>query len=156
MAPDWALDIAIAPDGALQQIKAAINRPKKRAFGILKIEKEFVGFIRDDSFEVWERHQRAVHALGSVRGRRGGSRIELRFAMPGRTRVLIAVFFVVYAGAVAGLAFRTAGPLGTAEELVVASLGALLLATIFTLARARQRSDLRGFFDRLFRDLPRI
>ncbi len=156
MADDWSLDVAVAPEGALARIRAAINRPKKRAFGIFKTTNEYVGFTRDATFEIWERQQRAVHALGTVRGRRGGSRIELHFEMPRRTRVLIALFFLVYAIAAGGLTFREGGPLGPVEELVVASVGGLAIAAIFGLARARQRSDLRDFVDSVFREIARI
>ncbi|HEV8670039.1 MAG TPA: hypothetical protein VGS01_04810 [Candidatus Limnocylindria bacterium] len=156
MAHEWSLDVAIAPEGALQRIAAAINRPKKRAFGIFKITNEYVGFIRGDTFEIWERQQRAVHARGAVRGRRGGSRIELHLAMPGRTRVLIATFFLLYVVAAAGLAFRDEGPLNAVEHLVIAVGGGLAIAAIFRLATTRQRTDLRVFVDGLFRDLPRI
>ncbi len=156
MAADWSVDVAIAPDGALQRIAAATNRPKKRAFGVFKTENEYLGFIRDDIFEIWERQQRAVHALGSVRGRRGGSRIEVRFVIPTRTRALLVGFFALYAVAAAGTALRDGEALGGAEELIIAVVGALVLALIFTAAIARQRAGLRGFFDRLFPDLPRI
>jgi hypothetical protein len=156
VAYDWSLEIAIAPDGALQRIAAAINRPKKRAFGIFKTANEYVGFVRDDTFEIWERQQRAVHAVGSVRGRRGGSRIEVRFIIPSRTRALIAGFFALYAVAAVGIALRDEGALGAAEELVIAAFGALVLALTFMAAGARQRAALRGFFDRLLRELPRI
>jgi hypothetical protein len=156
MADYWSLDIAIAPEGALALIGAAVNRPKKRAFGIFKITNEYVGFVGDDAFEIWERQQRAVHALGTVRGRRGGSHVELRFEMPARTRVLIALFFVIYGIAAAGLAFREGGPLGPVEELVIASIGGLTIAALFALARARQRSDLRNFVESVFRELPRL
>jgi hypothetical protein len=156
MPHDWSLDIAIAPEGALQRIAAAINRPKKRAFGVFKIENEYLGFIRDDTFEIWERHQRAIRAVGQIKPRRGGSRVEVRFAMPRRTRVLIATFFVLYAVAAAGLAFREGGPLGTVEELAIATAGGLAIAAVFTLATARQRADLSGFVQGVFRDVARI
>ncbi len=76
--------------------------------------------------------------------------------MPRRTRVLIALFFLVYAIAAGGLTFREGGPLGPVEELVVASVGGLAIAAIFGLARARQRSDLRDFVDSVFREIARI
>src|SRR5947209_242494 len=86
MPQDWSADIAIAPDGALQKIGASINRRKKRAFGVLKTENEYVGFIREDTFEIWERQGRAVHGRGAVRARRGGSRVEVRLMIPRWTK----------------------------------------------------------------------
>jgi hypothetical protein len=76
--------------------------------------------------------------------------------MPRRTRVLIATFFVLYAVAAAGLAFREGGPLGAVEELAIATAGGLAIAAVFTLATARQRADLSGFVQGVFRDVARI
>ena len=104
MANDFSLDLAIAPDGARQLIAAAINRPKKRAFGVLKTENEYVGFVRDDVFEIWERQGRAIHMLGTIRGRRGGSRVEIRLVLPRIRKILVGVFFALYALAAAGIA----------------------------------------------------
>ena len=156
MPHDWALDIALAPDGAQQRIAAAINRPKKRAFGVFKVENEFVGFVHDDTFEIWERHQRAVHAFGSVRGRRGGTHVQVRSSLPRRARVLIAIFFGLYAVAAGGLALREGAAATAVEELAIATVGGLALAAIFALATARQRADLRTFLDNVFRDVPRL
>jgi len=75
MPQDWSADIAIAPDGALQKIGASINRRKKRAFGVLKTENEYVGFIREDTFEIWERQGRAIYGCLAFRPRRGGSSV---------------------------------------------------------------------------------
>lgn len=154
----WALsfDLATAPQGALTRIAAGINRRPKRLLGVLKVENEYVGYVHGDRFEIWERRQRAVHAVGSVHGRGGGSHIEVRFVLPMRTRVLIALFFALYAAVAAGFALRSSDDVVTVEKLLAAAVGALAVAVIFVVAALRQRSDLRGFVERLFGDVPRI
>jgi hypothetical protein len=156
MSDEWSIDLAIAPDGALQRIAAAINRPKKRAFGVLKTENEYVGFIRDDVFEIWERQNRAIHARGTIRGRRGGSRIEMRLAPRGLTKVLVVLFFLLYVVVAAGIATRPPGTDVRVEEVAVALGGAIVLAAIFATSAARQRADLRRFFEQTFSDVPRL
>jgi len=156
MAHDWSLDVAIAPEAALARITAAINRPKKRAFGIFKIQNEYIGVVGSGEFEIWERQQRAVHALGSVRGRRGGSRLEVRYGVGRRTPALIVVFFVLYAAVALGISRLGPEPAVTAAELMVAAVGAAILAAIFAASAARQRADLQAFIERLFADVPRI
>ena len=156
MSDDWSLELAIAPDGALQRIAAAINRPKKRAFGVLKTENEYVGFIRDDTFEIWERQGRAIHALGAIRGRRGGSRVETRLVLPRRGKILVGLFFALYALVAAGIATQPPGVDITAPEVAIAVAGAALLAAIFAAGAARQRADLQRFLERTFSDVPRL
>jgi hypothetical protein len=152
----WSLDIAIAPDGALQLVASAINRPKKRAFGVLKTENEYVGFVLDDGFEIWERSGRAVHARGSVRARRGGTRVEVHFALPRFTQVLVGLFFVLYALAAAGIATQPPATEVSAVEIGIALAGAGLLAALFAFGAARQRADLSRFLGRTFTDVPRV
>ena len=156
MAHDWSLDLAIAPDGALQRIAAAINRPKKRAFGVLKTENEYVGFIREDTFEIWERQGRAIHGRGVVRGRRGGSRVEVRLMLPRWTRVLVGLFFALYLLVAAGIATQPPRTEISAEEVGVALAGAALLAAIFAAGAAQQRANLRRFLERTFSEVPRL
>jgi len=156
MKPALSLDVAAAPQGALTRVSAAINRKPKRLLGVLKVENEYVGYVRGDAFEIWERRQRAVHAVGTVRARPGGSRIEVRFVLPMRTRVLIVVFFVLYTAVAAGLALRSSEDAVTTQELVAAIGGAVVLGVIFVVGGFRQRSDLRRFVERLFGDVPRI
>jgi hypothetical protein len=156
MTSDWSRDIAIAPEAALARITIAINRPKKRAFGIFKLQNEYVGVVGHAEFEIWERQKRAVHALGSIRGRRGGSRIEVRFGIGKRTLALVAVFFVLYAAVALGISRLDPEPAVTTAELVVAAVGAAILAAIFAASAAQQRADLQGFIERLFADVPRI
>ena len=150
------LDVAAAPEGALTRIAAGINRKPKRLLGVLKVENEYIGYVDADRFEIWERRQRAVHLVGTVQPRRGGSHIELRFVLPLRTRVLIAVFFALYAAVAASLALGSSNDAGLTEKLGVAAVGAIALAVIFVAAGLRQRSDLRAFVERLFADVPRL
>jgi hypothetical protein len=154
--PETSIDVAAAPQGALTRISAGINRKPKRLLGVLKVENEYVGHVHDDRFEIWERRQRAVHAVGRVEPRKGGSHIEVRFVLPMRTRVLIVVFYALYAAVAAGLALGSSNDAGVVEKLLVAALGAAALAVIFIAAGLRQRSELRGFVERLFADVPRI
>jgi hypothetical protein len=156
MATPWSLDVQIAPDGALQRIAAAINRPKKRAFGLLKMENEYVGFIRGDDFEIWERQRRAIHGLGSVRGRRGGSRIAVRLVLPRRTRALVGIFFALYALVAAGIATQPPKTELSIADAAIALAGAAVLAAIFVASAAQQRAELRRFLERTFSDVPRI
>ena len=153
---DHVLEVAIAPEGALGRISGAINRRPRRMFGLFKMENEYIGFVHDEAFEVWERRQRAVHVRGQVRGRRGGTRIELSFVLPTRTKVLIVVFFVLYILAAAGIALRPPDTLVTLEEILIAAGGAGICAFVFLVGARQQRADLRTFFERLFVDLPRI
>jgi hypothetical protein len=156
MMPAMSLDVASAPQGALTRISAGINRRPKRLLGVLKVENEYVGYVHGDRFEIWERRQRAVHAVGTVEPRSGGSHIEVRFELPMRTRVLIVVFFALYAAVAAGLALGSSNDVAMVEKLLVAALGALAIAVIFVAAALRQRSDLRGLLERLYADVPRI
>jgi hypothetical protein len=156
MSDVWSLELAIAPDGALQRIAAAINRPKKRAFGVLKTENEYVGFIRDDTFEIWERQGRAIRARGTVKGRRGGTRVELQLVLRGITKVLVGVFFALYALVAAGIATQPPSTDVSVQEVLITLAGAVLLAAIFAAGAARQRADLQRFLERTFSDLPRL
>jgi hypothetical protein len=151
---DWSRDLAIAPDAALARINLAINRPKKRAFGIFKLHDEFIGVVTTDAFEIWERQRRAVHALGSVRGQRGGARLEVRYGMGKRTPMLVAVFFVLYTAVAVGISRLEPEPAISAGEITVAFAGAAALAAIFVASAARQRANLQGFIQRLFDDVP--
>jgi hypothetical protein len=156
MAHDWSLDLAIAPDGALQRIAAAINRPKKRAFGVLKTENEYVGFIREDTFEIWERQGRAIHGVGTIRGRRGGSRLDVQLVLPRRTKALVGIFFALYVLVAAGIASQPPRTDVGVDEVAIALAGAAVLAAIFAAGAAQQRAALRRFLERTFSDVPRI
>jgi hypothetical protein len=153
---DIALDVPLAPQDALSRISSGINRRSKRLLGVLKVENEFIGYVHEDRFEIWERRQRAVHAIGIVERFGEGSHIEARFVLPMRTRALIVVFFVLYAAVATGLALGSSNDAAFVDKLLVAALGAMAIAVIFVAAAFRQRSDLRNFVDRLFADVPRI
>jgi hypothetical protein len=150
MAPDWLLDVSVAPDAALARLEAAINQRPKRAFGLLKTENEFIGAIAQDRFEVWERRQRAVHAVGHARQRRGGTRIEANFLIPPLTRGLLVAFFVLYVVVVLGIASQPPDRALSAQELVIAASGALVTAALFYGAARRQRADLARFLETIF------
>ena len=149
MSGGWSLDVAMAPDAAARRIAGAINLPKKRLFGVLKVQREFLGVVDGTEFEIWERQARAVHALGRVRGVRGGSRIEARFAMPARTRALIVVFFVLFLLAAAAIADSRPQGFGS-DSIVVLAAGFAALAGLFATGAWWQRRDLRTFIVSLF------
>ncbi len=156
MPHDWSVDIAIAPEGALRKIAAAINRPKKRAFGVLKTENEYVGFIHEDTFEIWERQGRAIHGRGVIRARRGGSRVEVRLMFPRWTKVLVGLFFALYVLVAAGIATQPPRMEISADEIAIALAGAALLAAIFAAGAAQQRANLRRLLERTFSEVPRL
>ena len=156
MSDDWSVDLAIAPAGVMAKIASAINRPKKRAFGVLKTENEVVGFTHDATFEIWERQKRAIHGRGTVRGLRGGSRIEMRLAPRGPTKVLVGTFFVLYALVAIGIATQPPRTDIGIEEIVISLVGAALLAVIFVAGAAQQRADLQRFLERIFSEVPRL
>jgi hypothetical protein len=150
--PDWSLDVGIAPDAALARLEAAINQRPRRAFGLLKTENEFIGAIARERFEVWERRQRAVHAVGVARPRRGGTRIEARFVIPPLTRGLLVAFFVLYVVVVVGIASQPPEPRFSTDELVIAASGAAVTGGLFYGAARRQRSDLAQFLGTVFKE----
>ena len=152
MAPDWLVDVGVAPEAALARLEAAINQRPRRAFGFLKTENEFVGAIAQDRFEVWERRQRAVHAVGHARPKRGGTRIEANFVIPPLTRGLLVAFFVLYVVVVVGIASQPPDQGLSAQELVIAASGAAVTGGLFYGAARRQRADLAGFLERVFRE----
>jgi hypothetical protein len=153
---ELSLELATAPASALARIAAGINRRPKRLLGVLKVENEYVGYVAGDRFEIWERRQRAVHAVGTVRARRGGSQVEVRFFLPLRTRVLTALFFAAYAVVAVDLTIQSSRESVAFESVAVAAAGALALVAIFTVAALRQGSDLGRFVEKLFADVPRI
>jgi hypothetical protein len=150
MGPDWSLDVGIPPDTALQRLAGALNQRPRRAFGLLKTENEFLGAVAGRDFEIWERRQRAVHAVGTARPKGGGTRLQLRFVIPPPTRVLILVFFVLYVVVVLGIASQPPDRALSAQELVIAASGALVTAALFYGAARRQRADLARFLETVF------
>jgi hypothetical protein len=153
---DWSLDLAMAPDGAAGRIASNINRRSKRAFGVLKTTNEYVGVVRANEFELWERQQRAVHARGRVVPRHRGSRVEVSLLIPRRTRFLIGVFFALYLLVSLGIATQPPDPSVSAGETLVALAGAGVLVALFTAGARSQRADLRKFFERVFEDVAKL
>ena len=156
MNEDWSLDLAMAPEGAAGRIAANINKRGKRAFGVLKTANEYVGVVRANEFEIWEKQKRAVHARGRVVPRHRGSRVEVRFMVTRLTRVLLVPFFALYALAALGIATQPPDPSVSAGEVAVAVAGAALLAALFTASARSQRADLRSFLERVFEDVAKI
>lgn len=153
---NWSLDLAIAPEGALGRIGASINRRGKRAFGVLKTENEYVGVVAEREFEIWERQKRAVHALGRVTARQRGSRLDVSFLVPLRTRVLLGLFFALYMFAALGIATQPPEPSVSPAELLVAVAGAAVLVALFVAGARIQRADLRAFLERVFEGVGRL
>lgn len=156
LTPDWSLNVAIAPDGALDRLTAAINQRPKRAFGGLRTQKEFVGAVVGGQFEIWERSQRAVHAVGRIQPASGGTRIEMRFVFPPITKALILVFFALYLAAAGSFAIRAPDATRSILDGAIGAGGAVVLVILFTTAARQQRSELRAFVERVFGDVPRI
>lgn len=150
--PDQVLDVALAPAAALARIERSINRREKRLFGIIKTKQEFVGQVFDKGFEVWERQQRAVHLVGLLHARRGGTRIELRYTLAPVTRVVTVMFFVLYFAGALGLSLREPDPAVSVTEVVALAGGAVVLAAGFVYFARRQRADLAAFIARLLGD----
>jgi membrane associated rhomboid family serine protease len=152
----WSADLALAPDAALALLEQRIKQRPRRAFGVLKTANEYVGHVRDGRFEFWERQQRAVHARGFAKGRRGGTRIEAELIFPTRTRVLVVLFFALYVAASTGIAMQPPDPAFSTNEALIALFGAAILGVLFSAAIRRQRKDLRALLDSVYRDVPRI
>ena len=153
---DWSADLAIATEGATARLAANINQRRQRVFGVLKTQNEFVGVVGPERFEIWERQKRAIHARGRARGRQRGTRLEVAFVVPFRTRALLGAFAVLYVLVAIGIASRPPDPGLSAEEAAIAVFGAIALAVIFSAGARSQRSDLRAFLERTFADVPRI
>lgn len=144
MGPDLVLQINEPPRSALSRVAAAINKEPKRLFGVVKIHDEYVGVVSGDEFEVWERRRRAVHAVGQAERHDGGTRVTVRFPLARQTRLLLPLFFALYAVVAGGLAQRTADPL---FALALAAAGAVGLAIMFVVSARRQRDQLRRFLE---------
>ena len=90
-----------------------------------------------------------MHAVGRVRAVRGGSRLEARFVVTPRTRLLLMLFFPLYVLAAFGIAAQGVHGISL-TSLGAAIVGALVLAAIFALAARTQRDQLRQFLDKMF------
>ena len=152
--PDVVLDVAIAPAAALERVNGSINRRERRMLGILKTKNEYVGRASADGFEIWERQQRAVHAVACVRPHAGGTRIELRFVLARAMWAVTVVFFALYGLVAVGIALRPPDTSLSGWELATIAVGAAVLAAGFAYAAGRQRADLSAFVARLFADHP--
>ncbi|HET7700237.1 MAG TPA: hypothetical protein VFM06_05150 [Candidatus Limnocylindria bacterium] len=139
------LDIKATPEAVLARLQKRIGERPKRAFGVLKTQNEFVGAVADDRFEIWERNQRAVHAVGSVRARRGGTRVEVRFPLTPVSRALLVAFAILYAVVAAGIATQPPDTTMRPEEVIIAASGAALIGALFYGSARRQRRDLEAF-----------
>ena len=146
----WSCDVALAPERALRRLAVAIDQRPKRAFGVLKTENEFVGAISGTDFEIWERRQRAVHAVGRAQPKAGGSRVEVRFVIPPLTRVLLIVFVALYAAVAVGIASQPPDTRVAADELIIAAVGAVVVGGLFYGAARRQAADLASFLETVF------
>ena len=155
-AKGWSLDLAIAPDGAAARIRAGINTRGKRAFGVLKTSNEYIGGVVDREFDVWERQKRAVHARGRVRAVARGSRLEVDFIVPTWTRLLLGIFFLLYALVALGIATQPPDPSVSLGEVLVAIAGVVVIVTLFAVSARSQRADLQKFLERVFDGVARL
>lgn len=150
--PDLVLDIALAPNAALARVEGAINRRERRMLGIFKTNNEYVGAADGDGFEIWERQQRAVHAVARLRRQAGGARLEVRYVLPRSTWAIIVVFFALYSVVGVALSALPPDPSVTAVEAATIAGGGGGIAVGFRYFTRRQRADLEAFIARLFAD----
>jgi hypothetical protein len=143
----------MAPDAAVARVRDAINRRPKRVLGVLKVDREYVGVVGGTEFEIWERRDHAIHAVGRVRGQRGGTRIETAFRLSRRTRALLVLLLAAYAIAVLGILQLPEERPAPLPPVVIAVAGALILTGGFLISARRQRSSLRRFVSELFADV---
>jgi protein-S-isoprenylcysteine O-methyltransferase Ste14 len=73
-----------------------------------------------------------------------------------RTRTLIVLFFGLYFVVAIGIATQPPETALSAEEMLIAVAGAVVLAVIFLAAAEWQRRDLRAFVEGLFTDATRL
>jgi hypothetical protein len=145
MSADLEFDVAGPPADVLRRLESALQERPRRLFGMLKVRSEFIGVLTSDEFEVWERRQRAVHAVGAVRRAPGGSRVSVHFRLTPVSRMLTALFFFLYVLIALGLATQSPNPELTPLDAGASLAGALFFAALFYAAARRQRRDLRRF-----------
>lgn len=148
---EYVRDIEVAPDHLLGLLRAELAKRPRRMFGVLKQGDEFIGVVEAGEFAVWERQQHATRAVGRVRGRRGGSRIEARIGVTRRTRVLMVIFFVLFGLGAYGVLLRGEGLRADATGIGFAIAAGVATLVMFWVVSLRQRARLRGFMDRVFR-----
>ena len=153
------------PDRAQQAGSVAVDRAQLRQIerDVFSVGRErgsyaldeFVGHVFDEGFEIWERQQRAIHLIGIVRAKRGGTRIDLRYVLAPVTRVVTVVFFGLYFIGTIGLSMRDPEPAVSVTEILAIVAGAGVLAAGFVYFARRQRADLAAFVARVFADATR-
>lgn len=147
-------DVAVAPEALASRLGRAINQKPKRMLGVLKVTSEWIGVVAGHEFVVWERQGHATRAIGTIKGRRGGSRVDVRIGITKRTRILTVVFFALFIAASLGILTRQEGLGIEPSGLAVAALGAFVTLTLFWSASLRQRAALRAFLDGVLSEPP--
>ncbi len=145
------LRVAAKPDKVMRVIEEAMNRPVKRLLGV-KIANQYVGVVHGRQFEVWERRRHAVHLLGEVNRERDGSRITLRTGLTLRARILLGMFFALFAALAFGLATLPADRVLPEATPFIMVGGGLAAAAIFTYSARSQAEDLRRFVAKALED----
>jgi hypothetical protein len=143
-------EIDVAPEALTNRLRARLNAQPRRMFGVLKVRPEFVGLVSANEFVVWERRQHATRAVGRVRGRRGGSRVEAHIALTRRARALSVVFFALFLVVSVAMLLREGGIGIGPPGLAVLALGIALSLVLFYSASLGQRAALRRFLDAAF------
>lgn len=144
-------DVAVAPEALVGRLRAALDVHPKRALGVLKVHAEWAGAVSAKGFTVWEKQQHATVATGTIRGRRGGSRVEAHIGLRRRSWVLIIVFFVLFVAASFGLLSRQEGMGMGPSGFSVAALGGLVTLSLFWSGALRQRAALKRFLNEVFK-----
>lgn len=147
---DYVRDVPVAPEALVNRLRATVNRPPKRALGILKVGPHWVGVVTGREFAVWERQQHALRAVGTIRARRGGSRVQARLVITRRTWILMAALFVLFVFGSFGLLTRPDGIGLGPTGLSIAALGGLVMLTVFWSSSLRQRAALKAFLNEVF------
>lgn len=147
---DYVREVDVAPEALVSRLRARINRPPKRALGVLKVSAEWVGKVSGNDFSVWEKQQHATLARGTIRGRRGGSRVDAHIGVRRRTWIMVVVFFALFVFGSYGLLQREEGMGLGPSGLAVAAIGIFVTLSLFWSASLRQRSALRAFLNDVF------
>jgi hypothetical protein len=148
---DYVRDAPVAPEAIASRMRSLINTPPRRMLGVLKVRAEWAGVVAGTEFVLWEKRDHATRAVGRIRGRRGGSRVEAHIGVTRRTWVLMVVFFAMFALASFGLLTRIEGLGITPSGISVVALGALVMLTYFWTASLRQRAALKAVLNEVCR-----
>jgi len=143
-------DLDETPEALAARLGAELARKPRRALGVLKVGDEFVGLVAANEFVVWEKAGHATRAHGRIRRRRGGSRVEARIELTRRSRLLIGVFFVLFAVVAAGVLERAEWLALDAIGIGLAVAAGVATAGGFWWTARRQRARLRRFLDHVF------